>query len=318
MDPTWNRRQWMLAAPALLGAGAAAGLAQPAADAQPSGRPAFRYCLNTSTIMGQKLDLVELVEITAKAGYDAIEPWVSDLERYAQGGHSLRDVAVRLRDRGLTVESAIGFPEWVVDDPARRKKGLEDARRAMELVRQVGGKRLAAPPAGATNVEIDPRVVAERYRALLELGEQAGVVPQAEIWGFSRTLRRLGEAALAALETGRPDACILADVYHLYKGGSGFNGLRLLSANALHVVHFNDYPAQPPRESIADAQRVYPGDGVAPLKQVLRDLRAVEFRGVLSLELFNRDYWKQDALAVARTGLEKMRALARASAEASP
>ena len=28
----------------------------------------------------------------------------------------------------------------------------------------------------------------------------------------------------------------------------------------------------------------------------------------LSLELFNREYWKLDALTVARTGLEKMKA----------
>ena len=58
-----------------------------------------------------------------------------------------------------------------------------------------------------------------------------------------------------------------------------------------------------------------PGDGVAPLKEILRELRRIGYRGVLSLELFNRDYWKQDALTVARTGLEKMKAVVRASAE---
>ena len=58
----------------------------------------------------------------------------------------------------------------------------------------------------------------------------------------------------------------------------------------------NDYPAKPPRSEITDAHRVYPGDGVAPLASMLRDLRRIGFRGVLSLELFNRDYWKQDAL----------------------
>ena len=103
-------------------------------------------------------------------------------------------------------------------------------------------------------------------------------------------------------------------MYHLHKGGSGFGGLRLLSAAALPVFHMNDYPAKPPRATITDADRVYPGDGVAPLRQLLRDLRGLGFRGVLSLELFNRTYWKQDALAVARTGLEKMRAVVRASA----
>ena len=33
---------------------------------------------------------------------------------------------------------------------------------------------------------------------------------------------------------------------------------------------------------------------------LVRDLRRIGFRGVLSLELFNRDYWKQDPVAVAR------------------
>jgi sugar phosphate isomerase/epimerase len=75
----------------------------------------------------------------------------------------------------------------------------------------------------------------------------------------------------------------------------------------------NDYPAQPPRAEITDAHRVYPGDGVAPLRELLRDLRRIGFRGALSLELFNREYWTQDALAVARTGLEKMRAVVRRS-----
>ena len=105
------------------------------------------------------------------------------------------------------------------------------------------------------------------------------VVPQLELWGFSRTLSRLGECAMVAIETGHPRACILADVYHLYKGGSGFGSVHLLSADALHVVHMNDYPAQPPRDTITDAQRVYPGDGVAPLRALLRDLRRIGFRG---------------------------------------
>jgi sugar phosphate isomerase/epimerase len=214
----------------------------------------------------------------------------------------------------LSVPSAIAFFEWIVDDEGRRKKALEEARRTMEMVQQLGGQRIAAPPAGATNQpDLHLLAAAERYRALLEVGEKIGIVPQVEFWGFSRSLGRLGEAALVALESGHPQACILADVYHLYKGGSHINGLRLLSGTALHVVHCNDYPAQPARATITDAERIYPGDGVAPLKTILRTLRQIGFRGMLSLELFNRDYWKQDAQMVARTGLEKMRAAVRNS-----
>jgi sugar phosphate isomerase/epimerase len=186
----------------------------------------------------------------------------------------------------------------------------------MGLVRQIGGTRIAAPPAGATNVASIPLLTAaERYGALLEVGARAGVVPQVELWGFSRSLNRLGETALVAIESGHPQACVLADVYHLHKGGSGFGGLKLLSGSALQVFHMNDYPATPARATITDAHRVYPGDGVAPLVPMLRDLYRAGFRGTLSLELFNPTYWKQDAFTVARTGLAKMQAVVRSALE---
>ena len=101
---------------------------------------------------------------------------------------------------------------------------------------------------------------------------------------------------------------MLADVYHLYKGGSNPEGMRLLSANSMHVMHVNDYPGEPSRARITDAQRVYPGDGVAPLKQIFTILRDIGFTGYLSLELFNKSYAQNsDAQTVAETGLKKTR-----------
>jgi sugar phosphate isomerase/epimerase len=297
-----TRRQWL--------AGTAAIATVAATGAAAEKKKPFRFMFNTATIMGQNLPLVDQVEVAAKAGYDAFEPWVRDLETHVKAGRSLKDVAKRIKDKGMTVESAIGFAHWLVDDPAERKKGLEQAKRDMDLVQQLGSPRIAAPPAGATELKkLDLFTAAERYRALCEVGAKIGVAPQVEVWGHSRTLSRLGETALVAIESGHPKACILADVFHLHKGGSGFVGLKQLGPAALQVFHMNDYPDKPPRDKIKDEHRVYPGDGVAPLTAMLRDLHALGFRGLLSLELFNRDYWKQDALHVARTGLEKMRAV---------
>jgi sugar phosphate isomerase/epimerase len=276
----------------------------------PARRDGFKYCLNTSTIRGQKLSLVEEIDIAADAGYQAIEPWISEIQAYTDRGGSLPDLKKRIADRGLTVESAIGFAEWIVEDEARRAKGLEQARRDMELVQQIGGKRIAAPPAGATEIEMmDYLKVAERYRALLVVGDHIGVVPQVEVWGFSKTLTRLGQAMMVAIESGHPQACVLPDVYHLYKGGSEFTGLKLLSNSAAHVFHMNDYPAKPDRAAIKDSDRVYPGDGVAPLGEILRTLDEIGFDGCLSIELFNSAYWQQDPLTVARTALDKLKAV---------
>jgi sugar phosphate isomerase/epimerase len=270
----------------------------------------FVFGLNTSTIRGQKLSIVEEIAIAAKCGYQAMEPWIDELERYSDAGGSLEDLGKRFRDAGLSVESAIGFYEWIVDDVERRRKGLEATRRAMELLRRIGCKLLAAPPVGATRERMqDLLKIAERYRALLELGDQMGVVPQVEIWGSSQTLSRLGEAVCVAIEAHHEKACVLPDVYHLHRGGSDFKAVKLLGPQAFHVLHLNDFPAHPPREQLTDADRVYPGDGVAPLAALLSDLAQPGARITLSLELFNRTYWRQDPDVVARTGLEKMKAL---------
>ena len=275
---------------------------------RPSSEPQVRFCINTSTIRGQKLSLVDEIELAAKVGYEGIEPWIGEIEQYRKSGGKLDDLRKRIADHGLKVESAIGFANWIVDDEEQRKKGLENAKRDMDLVAQIGGQSIAAPPAGATNQsDMNLFHAAERYRELVKVGREIGVIPQVEVWGFSKCLSRLGECVFVAVESGCPDACILPDVYHIYKGGSDYGGLGLMAGSAIRCFHLNDFPADPPRERIGDADRVYPGDGVAPLTKILKSILSNGFSGALSLELFNREYWKQDAEVVLRTGLEKMK-----------
>lgn len=315
-----SRREWMTSV-----AGSTTFAASKFGAAQPLRPPksSFGYCLNTSTVRdqdGRSRPLPELITIAAKAGYDAIEPWTSEIEEYLKQGGSLKELRRRITDAGLVVADVIGFAEWIVEDPQRRKKGLEQAKRDMDWAAQIGSPRIAAPPVGATggtSKRDDPKftqpvidliAAADRYRALLDLGLSLGVTPVVEIWGFSKTLRRLGEAILVAAECGDSRGCILPDVYHLYKGGSDFSGLGLISAKAIGIFHVNDYP-RIDRQSIVDADRVFPGDGIAPLKEVFTTLKQANYTGYLSLELFNREYWKQDPLEVAKTGLTKMKQL---------
>ncbi len=301
-----TRRESLLAAGGLLVGSTVAPQAH--ADEKPQAdTPRWKYCLNQSTLRGQNLTMEQFVDIAAEAGYQAIEPWINEIEKFIQAGGSLADLSKRIADKGLTVESAIGFAKWIVDDETERKAGLEQARRDMDWVKQLGGTRIAAPPAGATNqTDLSLDKAAERYRALLELGASLGVTPQLEVWGFSKSLSKIGEVLYVASQAGHPDACILPDVYHLFKGGSPFESLQLISGTAMHVFHMNDYPAAPPRAEMTDAHRVYPGDGVAPLAEIYSMLKATGFTGTFSLELFNREYWQQDALMVAKRGLEKM------------
>jgi sugar phosphate isomerase/epimerase len=279
--------------------------------ASASAKGGFVLCLNTSTIRGQDaaIPLPKEIEMAAKAGFTAMEPWVREIEAYVKGGGDLKDLRKRFEDNGIAVVDAIGFAPWLMGDEAVHKKGLEAMRRDMDLVAQIGATHIAAPPMGATQLSnFDLNQAAERYRHILELGDQSGVTPMLEVWGHSKTLGTLAEAAYVAVAAKHSKASILTDVYHLYKGGSGYEGLRLIDGAALPVMHFNDYPAEPSREKIKDEHRIYPGDGVAPIDIILRTLKASGGGTVLSLELFNREYWKQDPQEVLKTGAAKMRA----------
>lgn len=299
---------------ALAGGGLVANRAAPAladsAAAEGQRHYGFTYALNTGTIRGQKLGLVGEIETAAKAGYAAIEPWLGTIHEYVQGGGSLRDVRARCQDLGLSVCSGIGFAAWVVDDETERRAGVEQLKRDMDVLAQIGGTHIAAPPAGVNRPgsHLDLDDAAARYAAILELGREMGVRPQIEIWGSSANLSQGSQALYVAAQSGQPDACVLLDAYHMYKGGTPPSVLRLLGRQAVHCFHMNDYPADPPRETITDADRIWPGDGIAPLSDLLRALADNHCQVVLSLELFNREYWKLPADQAARTGLEKMKA----------
>jgi 2-keto-myo-inositol isomerase len=317
-DSTCSRRA-LIAGSAAIGAGALLP-ASSSAQVAKSAKPGFTYCLNTSTIRRlddkgkhQPLPIEDSIAIASAAGYSGIEPWIREISSYVDKGGSLSDLRKRIADAGLSVESAIGFAKWIVDDDEQRKAGLEAAKRDMELVAQIGGTHIAAPPVGATKTPgLDLLKAAERYRALLEVGEEVGVIPMVEVWGFSANLHRLGQSVFVAIESGHPKACLLPDFYHIYKGGSDFAGLRMLGKDAIPVFHMNDYP-DIPRAEIGDQDRVYPGDGVCKIGPILRDLAANGCFPALSLELFNRDYWSQDPAQVAKTGIAKMRAAVEAA-----
>lgn len=270
----------------------------------------FRFCLNTSTISGQKLGIVKYVETAAAAGYDGIEIWIPDVQAYLKEGKSLSALAQNIKDAGITVEDAIAFAPWMVEDDTQRAAGFKQLEDEMNILAQLGCKRIAAPPAG---VKKDPPLdlfkAGERYKQALDLGRKTGVMPQLEFWGASGTLFHLGQALAVAAAANDPAARLLPDIYHLFRGGSGFDGLKLLRGEAIEIFHFNDYLNSKPAAEQTDADRIYPGDGNAPWADVIQLLRDAGGTKVISLELFNRDYWKQDPLLVAKTGLQKMKAL---------
>uniref|UniRef100_UPI004047EDD0 sugar phosphate isomerase/epimerase family protein n=1 Tax=Algoriphagus sp. TaxID=1872435 RepID=UPI004047EDD0 len=266
----------------------------------------FIFSLNTSTVRGQKLSLPKLIELAARAGYQGLEPWMMEIESYLKEGNSIASLKKLANDAGITLVDCIGFPTWMAQDEEKSKAGFIQMEKEMEILAELGCTRVAAPAIGA-EAPLDLLKAGERYKKLLDLGRKTGVMPQLEFWGAYPAFFHLSQALAVAAAADDSDAKILADVYHLFRGGSGFEGLKLIDGQAISIFHLNDFPKDIPRTSQQDKDRVFPGDGAAPLQSLSDTLRKKGGEIVLSLELFNPEYYAMDPNYVAKTGLEKMK-----------
>ncbi|MFI4862473.1 MAG: sugar phosphate isomerase/epimerase family protein [Phycisphaerales bacterium JB063] len=280
-----------------------------AANAEPKrwqgGVSPWPICLDSATIRPSPFEAK--IRIAAAAGYDAIEPWEGELHEYEQQGGNLQDLGKRIRDAGMFVPSVIGL--WGSLPPTREQfdASLEATRRRMRQASDLGAEfvQLVPQPARAWR-DFDPKWAADRYRELLEIGiNDYNIKPAVVFVEFLEGSRRMGQAAAIAIDANHPDATIIPDVYHMHIADSGFNGIKHLNGDFFAIFQFNDAPANPPKEQLKDEHRVYPGDGILPLTDILRDLKATGFSRCISLELYNPTYWEQDHLTVAQTGLEK-------------
>jgi sugar phosphate isomerase/epimerase len=247
----------------------------------------------------------------ALSGFRGYEPWMKDI-RAAKADGTLADVCRIARDSGVSFINGIAFGQWVNPDPKIRAAGVEETKRDMELLAEIGCPCVAASMFGMQkpgSAHLPLEAIAERYVTVLDLGKKTGVRPLLEYWGHSVNLFRLEDALEVVRLTGRDDAAVLADVYHTYRGGGSFSTYRKLSAKLLPVLHVNDCPAYPAREQLKDPDRVWPGDGIAPWKDIFANLESAGADPWLSIELFNPSYWRTYPGNTLGTGYEKLMTL---------
>lgn len=268
----------------------------------------FLYSLNSSTI--KPTPILEKIRVAAEAGYGGIELWHDDIDRHLQSGGKLADIRRAVDESGLTVPTTVMLKGWCEPDGPDYDRGIAECRRRLEQSAAVGARHaIAGPPHGP----VDYTLAARRYGELLDLGLSLGVRPAMEYLGFAQEVNHIGAALKIMRGSGRSQATIVLDPFHDFRGGAGCEKIAELKASEIAVCHFDDAPGSPPAPEQRDPHRVMPGDGVIDLKRFVALLRQVGYRGWISLELFREDLWQQDPLAVAKLGLQKMRAVCEAS-----
>ena len=111
--------------------------------AGPSRGRQVKFSMNASTLRGYSLSLLDQVKAVAAAGFGGFEPWMKDIRAAVSDG-TFRDALKAAADGGLSFVNGIAFGQWVNPDPAVRAAGMEETRRDMAMLAEMGCPCIAA------------------------------------------------------------------------------------------------------------------------------------------------------------------------------
>ena len=249
----------------------------------------------------QTADLATDIRITGQAGYDVIELRDVKLDQFLTQG-SLDDVRRMLREADVAAWTINAIDRVGVDGAAGTARAVARCRQLSRYAQAIECPWVLVVP-GPTEGRTDAQVTSDTVATLREMADAAAEFGRSvafEFMGFPwAAVRDVAGAWAIVQEANRPNLGIIVDTAHFYAGGSTLESIREVDPERLVVLHINDVEdvAKP---DITDGHRLYPGEGVIPLQDILGAVRATGWDGVLSVELFREEYWRQDPLAVAR------------------
>jgi sugar phosphate isomerase/epimerase len=238
----------------------------------------------------------------------AIELWLGKLETYLKT-HSPDDVRQLLAEHKLVAPVA-SFQGGLFDaQDELRKAHWDDFARRLELCQTLGVETLvlAFDLVGQLSQRDLDRAVELLGQAALQAGRHR-LRLALEFQAHATFGNNLQTAAALVAQTASPHLGLCLDVFHYYTGPSKAEDLNYLTPQNLFHVQLSDL-ADTARELATDANRILPGEGDIPLAPILDRLRAINYRGYVSIELMNPQVWQVPALQfgeIATTALRKL------------
>ena len=234
----------------------------------------------------------------ARAGIRYVELNDGLLQTFLES-NSLAAAGRVLTDNGLTPVCGVsgGADMWIPGP--ERAASLDRFRLRCEQYKTLGLNRVYTPSGTRRAVTADD--FAETPRCIREVGDIAQEFELTAMIEFIRTSTHLSTltSALATIrEAAHPHVNPMLDFFHFWSGLSKFQDLDLLRNGELQHCHFQDL-LDTPRELIDNDSRLIPGDGIAPVGNILRKLKERGFTGALSVELFRAEYVEGDPYEVA-------------------
>ena len=248
--------------------------------------------------------LADALRATRAAGWDGVELRRIDFARAAEKGQAAADVLALVKASGLRVACVGVELGWMFADGDARRKLLqafdESCRWAVALgcqtVMSASDRGLGDLARAAANMrEAADIAAAHRVKLAVEFNSQA------------EQLNNLDVMRGIVSEAAHPSCGLLLDTYHLQRSGASLAAVEAVPLAAIAYVQYSDVPRTGLEPGKA-LDRLPPGRGSVPFKEIFALLDRKGYRGFMSYEAPNPAAWARPADEVAREALEATRA----------
>ncbi len=263
-----------------------------------------RLCLNTITIPGSFPDQVRAA---AAAGFAAIGVWAKDVQGCPGG---LAAAGTVVREGGLAVPEFLVLREFQMLTPERRVQAFAEAEALFGLMRGIGADTLLACGTTAPGGDGDLDAVAQDLRDLADLAARHGMRIAYEFLAWAAWIKDIATAWEVVRRADRENAGLILDTFHIFKAGSRLEDLEPVPPHRIFGVHLVDAPDLALDVlQVSRHHRLFPGEGVLPIPDLVQRVQAKGYTGFYSLEIFNDEYWRRERGALAEAGMASLRRL---------
>jgi len=262
-----------------------------------------RLALHTWTL--DTTPLARVLQVARATGWNAVELRRVDFERAREAGQPPEAVLDLVRASGLAVACVGGERGFMFVAGAERRRVMAAWAESCRWARALGAGLVMSPTDPGHG---DVAEAAASLRAVGDVAAEHGVRVALEAFSQGARFRTLGDAREILAKAGHPACGLLLDAYHLVRSGDGLATVEDLSPGEIFYVQYSDAPrdgGQPGQT----ADRLPPGQGRVPFRELFALLAAKRYAGYLSYEAPNPAAWARPPEDAAREAAVATRAL---------
>jgi len=260
----------------------------------------MKLALNGATTM--RADLVTDIKAASEAGFELIEIWAAKLRDYLKM-NTAEDLKRVLDENDLKPYSINSIEHITFRSDEDYDQIKSECEELCEIAKKIGSPYVVVVPGKLPDDDSKENIMGESVRVLNELGEIASKYSVSLAFEFlgqaDCSVQTLDFCAEIIEEISRDNIGLVIDTFHFYAGNSSFEAIETLNPEKLFIFHIND-AEDLPKDELTDAHRLYPGEGILPLKKIKEKFDEIGYDKMVSIEIFRPEYWNQDPFEVAR------------------